>query len=78
MGTFHAEANGETWPRLTETHTVKDIQIMDSEGFDSQRSENNYIEQGSLYDMDREGYHEIFSENSCLQRTVTKKQYARK
>ncbi|MGB6153681.1 MAG: DUF4138 domain-containing protein [Pricia sp.] len=38
----------------------------------SELSEENYIEQGSFYDMDREGYYEIFCENSYLQRTITK------
>lgn len=53
-----------------EEQSVDETQAIDTSI--SELSEENYIEQGSFYDMDREGYYEIFCENSYQQRTITK------
>lgn len=71
MGTFRSEENQETQLQLTETNVANELEITDAGTFNA-TSDESFKEQGSFYDMDREGYYEIFCENSYLQRTITK------
>jgi len=78
MGSFRTEGSNETQSNFAEENDVEEendvveSKNINSEVLDFQPSEDNYVEQGSFYDMDREGYYEIFCENSYLQRTITK------
>lgn len=71
MGTFPKEGNEGQRSSMMETNTAPEIEITDSDTFNSELSTDNFEGQGSFYEMDREGYYEIFCENSYLQRTIT-------
>lgn len=79
---FQAVDNGDANFNDAETNTAEgqyaegqnaEIPNEDSEEFASELFEDNFVEKGSFYDMDCEGYYQVFSENSMLQRSITKK-----
>lgn len=70
METIDSTEDDDIHSDLTE-EDVMEIKITDSKILDGERSEDNYVEEASFYDMDREGYYEIFCENTYLQRTIT-------
>ena len=56
---------------FSQAHKTSETDNADVEAINA-LSEDSFIEQGSFYDMDREGYYEIFCENSYRQRTIDK------
>ena len=72
MDAFSTQEYKEIPSEVVKSNVFEEPHTTENDSALTELSEENFIEEGSFYDMDREGYYEIFCENSYLQRTITK------